>query len=305
MTMFGKVLIANRGAISVRIQRTLGKMGVSSIAVYSQADAGSLHVQHADQAVCLGEALATDTYLSFDKVIAAARETGAEAIHPGYGVLSENLDFAAACEQAGIVFIGPRAEQISAFGLKHTARALAQQSGVPLLPGSGLLTDVEDAVARAAAALAEVGVQSIAIVFLHAYANPAHEHRAADIVRRTVPDMHVTTSHEIAPEIREYERTSTTVINAYIKPLAARYLDDILARFDELGIGGPFHLMLSNGGLGTVDEAKRAPVRLLESGPAAGALLRRQYLAPARPAAGTVGQRFPHGADHRPSGRGG
>ena len=138
--------------------------------------------------------------------------------------------------------------------------------------GNTLLELDEDAVARAAAALAEVGVQSIAIVFLHAYANPAHEHRAADIVRRTVPDMHVTTSHEIAPEIREYERTSTTVINAYIKPLAARYLDDILARFDELGIGGPFHLMLSNGGLGTVDEAKRAPVRLLESGPAAGAL---------------------------------
>ncbi|MEE4250723.1 MAG: urea carboxylase, partial [Alcanivoracaceae bacterium] len=147
--MFGKVLIANRGAISVRIQRTLRKMGVDSVAVYSRADSGSLHVQHADEAVCLGEALATDTYLSFDKVIAAARQTGAEAIHPGYGFLSENLDFAAACEREGIVFIGPRAEQISAFGLKHTARALAEQSGVPLLPGSGLLTDVDDAVARA------------------------------------------------------------------------------------------------------------------------------------------------------------
>ncbi|MCC1495643.1 urea carboxylase [Alcanivorax sp. 1008] len=149
--MFGKVLIANRGAISVRIQRTLKKMGVESVAVYSRADAGSLHVQQASHSICLGEALAADTYLSFDKVIAAAKQTGAEAIHPGYGFLSENLDFAAACEQAGIVFIGPRAEQISAFGLKHTARALAEQSGVPLLPGSGLLTDVEDAVARAAA----------------------------------------------------------------------------------------------------------------------------------------------------------
>ena len=147
--MFGKVLIANRGAISVRIQRTLKKMGVDSVAVYSQADAGSLHVQLADEAVCLGEALAAETYLSFEKVISAAKKTGAEAIHPGYGFLSENLDFAAACEQAGIAFVGPRAEQISAFGLKHTARALAERSGVPLLPGSGLLTDAEDAVAQA------------------------------------------------------------------------------------------------------------------------------------------------------------
>jgi urea carboxylase len=148
--MFEKVLIANRGAISVRIQRTLKKMGVAAVAVYSRADAGSLHVQLADEAICLGEALAADTYLSFEKVIAAAKKSGAEAIHPGYGFLSENLDFAAACEQAGIAFIGPHAAQISAFGLKHTARALAEQSGVPLLPGSGLLVDVEDAVARAA-----------------------------------------------------------------------------------------------------------------------------------------------------------
>ena len=150
-SMFDKVLIANRGAISVRIQRTLKKMGVASVAVYSRADTGSLHVQQADEAICLGEALAADTYLSFEKVIDAARRSGAQAIHPGYGFLSENLDFAAACEQAGIVFIGPRAQQISTFGLKHTARALAEQSGVPLLPGSGLLTDVDDAVSRAAA----------------------------------------------------------------------------------------------------------------------------------------------------------
>ena len=147
--MFDKVLIANRGAISVRIQRTLKKMGVPAVAVYSRADAGSLHVQMADEAVCLGEALAADTYLSFDKVIEAARQTGADAIHPGYGFLSENLEFAAACERAGITFIGPRPEQISAFGLKHTARALAEQSGVPLLPGSGLLADVDEAIARA------------------------------------------------------------------------------------------------------------------------------------------------------------
>ncbi|WP_372921611.1 hydantoinase/oxoprolinase family protein [Roseovarius sp.] len=130
----------------------------------------------------------------------------------------------------------------------------------------------EDAVRREVSELAKAGISSVAIVFLHAYANPEHERRAAEIVAETIPEMQVTTSHEIASEIREYERTSTTAINAYIKPLAARYLDDIRARFSELGIGGPFHLMLSNGGLGTVDDAKRAPVKLLESGPAAGAL---------------------------------
>jgi len=143
--MFEKVLIANRGAISCRIQRSLKKMGVKAVAVYSRADADSLHVRNADESVCLGEALASDTYLDIEKVIAAARACGAQAIHPGYGFLSENLDFAAACEAAGIAFIGPAPGQIEAFGLKHTARQLAEQSGVPLLPGSGLLKDVEDA----------------------------------------------------------------------------------------------------------------------------------------------------------------
>ena len=147
--MFKKVLIANRGAISCRIQRTLKKMGIASVAVYTRADAGSLHVQQADEAVCVGEALAADSYLSIDRIIAAARQTGAEAIHPGYGFLSENLHFAAACEREGIVFIGPTAAQIEAFGLKHTARRIAQHNGVPLLPGSGLLTDIEHAVTEA------------------------------------------------------------------------------------------------------------------------------------------------------------
>jgi urea carboxylase len=148
--MFKKVLIANRGAISCRIQRTLKKMGIASVAVYTRADAGSLHVQQADEAICVGEALAAESYLSIDKIIAAAKSTGAEAIHPGYGFLSENLNFAAACEQAGIVFIGPTAAQIEAFGLKHTARQIAQDNGVPLLPGSGLLDGVEQAVIEAA-----------------------------------------------------------------------------------------------------------------------------------------------------------
>jgi len=148
-TMFDKVLIANRGAISVRIQRSLKRMGIGTVAVYSRADAGSLHVQLADESICLGEALAADTYLHIDKVLDAAQRSGARAIHPGYGFLSENLQFAAACERAGIVFIGPDRGQIESFGLKHTARALAEASGVPLLPGSGLLADVDEAVQRA------------------------------------------------------------------------------------------------------------------------------------------------------------
>ena len=121
--MFTKVLIANRGAIAVRIERTLKKMGVGSVAVYAQADQDSLHVKNADEAVCLGEGTVSETYLSIEKILAAAKETGAEAVHPGYGFLSENTDFAAACEQAGIVFIGPTAAEIRRFGLKHAARA--------------------------------------------------------------------------------------------------------------------------------------------------------------------------------------
>ena len=147
--MFKKVLIANRGAISCRIQRTLRRLGIASVAVYTRADAGSLHVQTADEAVCVGEALAAESYLSIEKIIDAAQKTGAEAIHPGYGFLSENLEFAAACERAGLAFIGPTPAQISAFGLKHTARQLAQDNGVPLLPGSGLLRDLDEALEKA------------------------------------------------------------------------------------------------------------------------------------------------------------
>ena len=147
--MFTKVLIANRGAIAVRIERTLKKMGVGSVAVYAQADQDSLHVKNADEAVCLGEGTVSETYLSIEKILAAAKETGAEAVHPGYGFLSENTDFAAACEQAGIVFIGPTATEIRRFGLKHAARALAESAGVPLLPGTGLLSGAGEAVRAA------------------------------------------------------------------------------------------------------------------------------------------------------------
>jgi len=147
--MFKKVLIANRGAIACRIQRTLKKLGIASVAVYSQADASARHVLEADEAYLLGPAPAAQSYLRADKILEIARAHGVDAIHPGYGFLSENPDFADACEAAGIAFIGPTGAQMRAFGLKHTARELAQRSGVPLLPGSGLLDDLEHAATEA------------------------------------------------------------------------------------------------------------------------------------------------------------
>jgi len=147
--MFKKVLIANRGAIACRIERTLRRMGVGSVAVYSTADSNSLHVFQADEAVLIGEAPAAQSYLSFEAIFDAAKQTGAEAIHPGYGFLSENVHFARECAARGIAFIGPAPEHIEAFALKHTARATAQSCGVPLLPGTGLLTDLDDALAKA------------------------------------------------------------------------------------------------------------------------------------------------------------
>ncbi len=146
--MFTKVLIANRGVISRRITRTLKKLGVGSVAVYSEADANSLHVAEAHESVLLGPPPVTESYLKVEKILEAARMTGAQAIHPGYGFLSENADFAEACERAGFAFIGPTPEQMRRFGLKHTAREIAQAHGVPLCPGTGLLAGAE-AAARA------------------------------------------------------------------------------------------------------------------------------------------------------------
>ncbi|SDA25973.1 urea carboxylase [Ruminococcus sp. YE71] len=148
--MFKKVLIANRGAIAVRIERTLRKMGIGSVAVYSKKDRDSLHVSSADEAVYLGAGSAKDTYLDIGKIIDAAVSTGAEAIHPGYGFLSENTELAAECEKHGIRFIGPTAEQIKLFGLKHSAREIAEKAGVPLLSGTGLLSGLDEAVRAAA-----------------------------------------------------------------------------------------------------------------------------------------------------------
>ena len=147
--MFAKVLIANRGAIAVRILRTLKKMNIASVVVYAEDDADSLHVFQADEAYSLGTGRAADTYLNQDKLFEIVKQSAAEAVHPGYGFLSENAQFVQRCEQQGLVFIGPTITQMQAFGLKHEARRLAQENKVPLLPGTELLNDLDSAVAAA------------------------------------------------------------------------------------------------------------------------------------------------------------
>lgn len=143
--MFDKLLIANRGAIACRILRTLRELDVKGVAIYSEADVASLHIQQADEAFSLGEGPAAQTYLVVEKILDFAKQTGAKAIHPGYGFLSENAAFAEACEAAGIAFVGPTPEQLRVFGLKHTARALAKQHGVPMLEGTELLENLDAA----------------------------------------------------------------------------------------------------------------------------------------------------------------
>lgn len=147
--MFNKVLIANRGAIACRVIRTLKKLGIKSVVVYSEADRDSLHVTLADEAVFIGDSPASQSYLNIDKILDVAKQTGAEAIHPGYGFLSENAEFCDLCEAQGIVFLGPNSAQMKSFGLKHTARELAIQANVPLLPGSQLLADEVEALTEA------------------------------------------------------------------------------------------------------------------------------------------------------------
>ena len=133
--MFDKILIANRGEIACRIIKTARRMGVTTVAVYSEADAGARHVRMADEAVFIGASPARESYLVIDKIIAAAKRTGAQAIHPGYGFLSENEAFCHACDEAGVVFIGPPVSAIRAMGSKSEAKKLMEAAKVPLTPG--------------------------------------------------------------------------------------------------------------------------------------------------------------------------
>ena len=142
--MFKKVLIANRGEIALRVQRTLRKLGVASVAVYSEADRSAPHVLEADEAYLLGPGPVDQSYLNWERLLEVIRESGAEAVHPGYGLLSENAGFARQVEAAGAVWLGPQPEAIEAFGLKHAARDLAERNNVPLCPGSDLLSSSDD-----------------------------------------------------------------------------------------------------------------------------------------------------------------
>ena len=134
--MFRKVLIANRGEIALRVIRACREMGIGTVAVYSEADRESLHVRFADDDVCIGPPQGRQSYLRVPSLIAAAEITGADAIHPGYGFLAENAEFADTCKASNITFIGPTAEQIRQMGDKATARRLAKEAGVPTVPGS-------------------------------------------------------------------------------------------------------------------------------------------------------------------------
>lgn len=147
--MFSKILVANRGEVAVRIIRACKEMGIRTVAVYSEADKESLPVALADERICIGGNAAADSYLNQKNIISAALATHAEAIHPGYGFLSENADFAKLCEENGIVFIGPKSEVISAMGDKDTARQLMKEVGVPIVPGTEILKDAAEAKAAA------------------------------------------------------------------------------------------------------------------------------------------------------------
>ncbi|MGZ4384935.1 MAG: biotin carboxylase N-terminal domain-containing protein, partial [Gaiellaceae bacterium] len=141
--MFSRVLVANRGEIAVRVIRGLHELGIEAVAVYSTADEGSLHVKLADSAVCIGPPASTESYLKIPNLIAAAETTGCQAVHPGYGFLSENPDFVEACEQSGLVFIGPSADLMRRMGDKAEAKRELAMADVPLVPGSDSVAGID------------------------------------------------------------------------------------------------------------------------------------------------------------------
>ena len=144
--MFDKILIANRGEIALRIIRACKELGIKTLAVYSEADVDSLHVQLADEAICIGKAASSDSYLKIDRIISAAEIGDVDAIHPGYGFLAENAHFAEVCESCNIKFIGPKPASIRAMGDKAVARETARKAGVPVTPGSnGIIETDQDA----------------------------------------------------------------------------------------------------------------------------------------------------------------
>src|SRR6201985_545850 len=144
--MFQKILIANRGEIALRVICACKELGIRTVAVYSEADSQSLHRRFADEAICIGPAKSAQSYLNIPSVISAAEISNADAVHPGYGFLSENADFAEVCETSGLTFIGPTPEVIRSMGMKQIARSVMDDAGVPILPGSkGILKSVEEA----------------------------------------------------------------------------------------------------------------------------------------------------------------
>ena len=148
--MIKKVLIANRGEIAVRIIRACKELGIETVAVYSEADKEALHVQIADEAYCIGPKLSKDSYLNTTNIISTAKKTGSDAIHPGYGFLAENADFAELCRECNIIFIGPSPEAINKMGTKDVARETMRKAGVPIVPGSkGIIKDTDEGVALA------------------------------------------------------------------------------------------------------------------------------------------------------------
>ena len=152
--MFDKILIANRGEIACRVMRTARRLGIATVAIYSEADADARHVREADEAVCVGPAPSAESYLNVDAIVKACVDTGAQAVHPGYGFLSERAEFANRLAEAGVVFVGPTASAIEAMGDKITSKRLAEQAGVNTIPG---FTDTVRDADHAAAIAADIG----------------------------------------------------------------------------------------------------------------------------------------------------